>query len=59
MVNEVNRLLGSGVQWAHTQPCLEAVALVESRARHAARTGSDIDLVLLVQNREPYLQELG
>lgn len=59
MANEVNRLLSSVVQWVHTQPCLEAVALVGSHARHAARTESDIDLVLHVQDREPYLQELG
>jgi len=42
--------------WVKTQPSIFAIALVGSYARNAATEESDVDLVILAQNPEEYLQ---
>ena len=44
--------------WAATRPDLEAILLVGSHARGTATGSSDVDLVLLVQTPELYVQDI-
>ncbi|WP_298455773.1 nucleotidyltransferase domain-containing protein [uncultured Cellulomonas sp.] len=44
---EVHRLLTDVTGWARSRPDVDAVALVGSYARDAARTTSDVDVVVL------------
>jgi len=53
---QAEELLDRVAGWAEAQPDLVAVALVGSRARGSARTGSDLDLVLLSWRPERYTQ---
>jgi uncharacterized protein len=54
---EVAKLLELVQRWAVDRPDLRAVALVGSWARDAAGSDSDVDLLLLTDNREAYLDE--
>jgi aminoglycoside 6-adenylyltransferase len=47
------------VDWARTQPFIQAILLVGSRARvdHSADQWSDLDLVLFVSDLEPYQRD--
>jgi hypothetical protein len=47
---QAERILQIIVDWAKKQPTIQAVAVVGSHARGAARADSDIDLVLLATN---------
>ncbi len=52
----IKPFLSSVILWASTQPDIKAVALVGSYAREAATETSDIDLVMLVDDPQRYLQ---
>ena len=62
---EVRHLLGRVAEWAPGRRDLQAVALVGSWARGAARAESDVDLVLLTDDpalyteRDGWISELG
>jgi predicted nucleotidyltransferase len=44
------------IAWASAQPDIRAAALVGSYARGTAKAGSDIDLILLAEEPEKYLE---
>ncbi len=45
-------------QWAEQQPDIRGVLLVGSHARHAARPDSDVDLVILTDCPERYVDSI-
>jgi uncharacterized protein len=47
------------VDWARTQPTIQAVAMVGSYARGQARLDSDLDLVLLTTNPLDFRADIG
>jgi uncharacterized protein len=50
-IEHIHEFLDAFVHWASVQEDKQAIALVGSYARGAARTDSDIDLVLLAHGR--------
>jgi predicted nucleotidyltransferase len=46
-------------EWAKHNPDIIALALVGSHARHEARTGSDIDLVIISGNKASLLEDFS
>jgi predicted nucleotidyltransferase len=52
----VEQFLRAFTEWVAAQPAIRAVALVGSHARGAALATSDVDLVLLVQQPQQYLE---
>jgi hypothetical protein len=52
---EFDEVVESSVGWATAQPAILALALVGSWARHEATMASDIDLVVLTHDMEPYV----
>jgi len=55
---DIRNFLNAFVDWAAVQGDVHAIALVGSYARGAARDDSDIDLVLLTDQPQKYLEEL-
>jgi predicted nucleotidyltransferase len=53
---EVQRLLATLREWAQEQRDVVAAGLVGSWARGEARMDSDVDVVLLTEDQEPYLR---
>jgi predicted nucleotidyltransferase len=53
----VARFLNELAAWAAAQADIQAVALVGSYARNAATATSDVDLVLIVQHPDRYVQD--
>ena len=53
----VERLLRQVVAWAAEQDEVQAVVLVGSYARGDARADSDVDLVLLVEDPRPFIED--
>jgi hypothetical protein len=51
------RIIKAILEWARAQPAIQAVALVGSHARGAARTDSDIDLVLFTPDPEVFRED--
>ncbi|MGD8402164.1 MAG: nucleotidyltransferase domain-containing protein [Anaerolineales bacterium] len=54
----VLQFLNKVTQWAATQEDIQALALVGSYARGAAKETSDVDLVLIAREPERYLHDL-
>ena len=54
----IRDFLDAFVPWASAQEDIQAIALVGSYARGAAREDSDIDLVLLTDRPQKYLEDL-
>lgn len=54
-----NQFLQEFTAWAAAQPDIQAVAVVGSYARNAARPDSDIDLVVIADRPELYVQNTG
>jgi uncharacterized protein len=52
----IERLLDQSVAWAKRRPDVRGVALVGSWARGAARPDSDVDLVVLTDDPQRYLE---
>ena len=55
-VNEVETLLATLHEWAEGRPDVVAVGLVGSWAQGNARMDSDVDLMLVTEDRRPYLE---
>lgn len=55
---DIRNFLDPFVNWAAAQPDVQALALVGSYARGEARDDSDIDLVLLTNRPQKYLEDL-
>lgn len=55
--NEVGALIARLDGWARGRPEVVAVGLVGSWARGEARMDSDLDVVLLAENREPFVRD--
>ncbi|HEY0605103.1 MAG TPA: nucleotidyltransferase domain-containing protein [Herpetosiphonaceae bacterium] len=55
----VAQFLEEFTAWAAAQPDVQAVALVGSHARDAARPDSDVDLVVIADRPELYVQNTG
>ncbi|MCA9648607.1 MAG: aminoglycoside 6-adenylyltransferase [Myxococcales bacterium] len=53
----IDELLARVVTWAKARGDVLGVALVGSHARGTAREDSDLDVVLVVESMEPYLQD--
>jgi RimJ/RimL family protein N-acetyltransferase len=53
---EVDEVLDAAVEWAEGQPTVRGVAMVGSWARDAARMTSDVDLVVLTDSPQTYLE---
>lgn len=56
---DLEKLMQSVVAWAEKERGIVGVALVGSHARGAARPDSDVDLMLLSPNPQPYLEDRG
>ena len=54
----IHDFLNTFIGWASAQEDMQAIALVGSYARGEAREDSDIDLVLLTDNPQKYLEDL-
>lgn len=54
---DVSALLRGAVAWAEGEPDVVGVALVGSHARGSARPDSDVDLVILARDPQPYLRD--
>ena len=57
IVGKINQFLSDVTQWASSQSDIQALALVGSYARNAAKETSDVDLVLITTNRDQYLRD--
>ena len=55
---DIRNFLDSFVNWAAAQPDVQAIARVGSYARGEARGDPDIDLVLLTDRPQKYLEDL-
>lgn len=55
-MDKIHRFLEEITNWASAQSDIQALALVGSYARNAARETSDVDLVLITENPSRYLQ---
>ena len=55
--DEVRNLLARLRKWAQGRPDVVAVGLVGSWAQGDARMDSDVDVVVLTENRAPYLED--
>jgi predicted nucleotidyltransferase len=53
----IERFLSAVTTWAASQPDIDAVALVGSHARGAAKPSSDVDLVILTSCPKRYLED--
>lgn len=56
-VAEYRRIIRSVAAWASRQPDVAGVAVVGSWARNQARMDSDLDLVVLTDDKEQYLSD--
>jgi predicted nucleotidyltransferase len=56
--DDIRAFLDAFVAWASNQADVQAIALVGSYARGAARDDSDIDLVILTDQPQKYLDDL-
>ena len=56
-INDIQEFLDAFVAWASDQPDVQAIALVGSYARGAARDDSDVDLVILTDQPLIYLAD--
>ena len=56
-IDNIRDFLEAFVAWASTQPDVQAIALIGSYARGAARNDSDIDLVVLTDQPQQYLRD--
>ena len=57
MTEQVEDLLAALTSWAGGRPDVQAIALVGSRARNAARTDSDVDVVVISDEPAAYLED--
>jgi predicted nucleotidyltransferase len=57
-IDDIRSFLDPLVAWVSDQPDVHGVALVGSYARGAARDDSDIDLVILTDRPQTYLDDL-
>jgi predicted nucleotidyltransferase len=57
LATDIAAFLSGVADWAQAEPGIVAVALVGSFARGSARPDSDIDLVLLCQSPQTYLDD--
>ena len=53
--SQADQFIDEFIEWAGSQPDIQAVALVGSYARQAASEESDLDLVILTDQAEQYL----
>jgi predicted nucleotidyltransferase len=56
-IEHIRDFLDTFVPWASSRPDVQAIALVGSYARGAARDDSDIDLVILTHQPSKYLDD--
>jgi uncharacterized protein len=54
-MTDITRLLNDFRAWAESEENILAVGLVGSYARNAAKADSDIDLMIIVKNLDPYI----
>jgi predicted nucleotidyltransferase len=54
---DIEPFLARLLQWAQQRPGIGAIALVGSHARGQARPDSDIDLLILVEDPQPLLED--
>ena len=57
-LEHIRNFLNAFVSWASAHTDVQAIALVGSFARGEARDDSDIDLVILTDQPQTYLEEL-
>lgn len=57
-IGHIREFIDKFVTWASIQEDVQAVAMVGSYARATARDDSDIDLVILTEQPEKYLQDI-
>src|ERR1043165_6719178 len=55
--HKIDIFLTSVTEWASKQADIQALALVGSHARNAAKETSDVDLVLIATDPSQYLQD--
>ena len=57
-IEYIQDVLNAFVSWGSDQPDVQGIALVGSYARAAAREDSDIDLVILTDQPQKYLEDI-
>ncbi|HEX9386151.1 MAG TPA: nucleotidyltransferase domain-containing protein, partial [Anaerolineales bacterium] len=57
-INDIRDFLDNFLAWASAHGDMQAIALVGSYARGEAREDSDIDLVLLTDRPQQYLEDI-
>lgn len=57
-IEAIRNFLNAFVTWASARPDVQGIALVGSYARGAAKDDSDIDLVILTDRPQKYLDEI-
>jgi predicted nucleotidyltransferase len=57
MIDKTDSFLRSVTEWASNQADIQALALIGSYARNAAKETSDVDLVLIVTDPAIYLKD--
>src|SRR6266508_1177474 len=57
-INDIRDFLDDFIAWASAQEDMQAIGLVGSHARGEVRDDSDIDLMLLTDQPQKYLEEL-
>ena len=55
--DKINQFLNAVTQWASNQADIQALALVGSHARNAAKATSDVDFVLITTEPNLYLKD--
>lgn len=55
----LREFLNAFVDWASARPDVQAIALVGSYARDAAKDDSDVDFVILTEQPQAYLEDIG
>lgn len=57
-LENATQLLDTAVEWAKSESDIDGLALVGSHARGNPRPDSDVDLVVIVENRDKFLKDL-
>src|SRR5688572_26294738 len=58
-MKDFDSLIDQVRKWSQSQPLIRGVFLVGSHARKAARADSDVDLVILTNDRQSFLKDLS
>jgi predicted nucleotidyltransferase len=58
-MDNAHKLINAFTNWANNEDNIQAIGLVGSYARDAARPDSDIDLMIIVKDQDQYINDEG